>query len=229
MTPAIGVALLGAGIGLGYAAITGQSPIEEARKALTTGSADGRPTETKGFGDTVIGRAFGSIGSALGRVTDVVTGGSTSSAAGTYSAPASAGGAWPKEPASLASIGQGSHRLDPRAAAAFAAWEKGYGRKIPVTDSFRSYAQQEAAYQRDPKRFASPDGSAHVEGRAVDVNLGALGLNPGGSPSDWLKAPGYAALVNAAKAAGWCNYQIARGSTNGRTAEPWHFSFGVCK
>lgn len=226
MIPAIGVALIGAGVGLTYAAVTGQSPIGELRAALTTGTLNGRPAERKGFGSTIIEQTR----ALFDRATAGAGSGSTSSSSGTGSGSANAGGAdWPADPANLVSIGQGSHRLAAPAAVAFAAWQKIYGRTIPVSDSYRSYAVQEAAHNRDPNRFASPDGSAHVEGRAVDVDLGRLGLNPGGTPAEWLKSPGYAALYNAAKAAGWCNYQVNRGSTNGRTAEPWHFAFGVCK
>lgn len=218
----VAVALIGAGAGLGYAAITGQSPLGELRKALTTGRLDGPPADRKPFGGGVVGLAMASVSATINRAFDAPTvGGGSASPGGAGAAPTAAtssGGAWPNDPTNLVSIGQGSHRLAAPAAAAFHQWEAVYGRKIPVTDSYRSYAQQDAAHDRDPQRFASPDGSAHVEARAVDVNLPALGI--GSTMSD----AGYKKLFDAAKAAGWCGYH------NGVAGkETWHFSYAVCK
>lgn len=198
-----GVIALGVGAGLVYAAITGQSPIEELRKALTTGALDGAPADSSIRVDPAFDTSAGGIPS-------------------------------PVDPASISAtlvpIGQGGHRLAAPAAAAFKQAERLYGRTITVTDSYRSAAVQAAGRRSDPSRFATAENSAHVQGLAVDVNLSALGLNPMGSnPSSWLANAGYLKLYRAMQLAGWCNYQVTNNTTNGRTPEPWHFSFGGCR
>jgi hypothetical protein len=121
-------------------------------------------------------------------------------------------------------------QLEATAAAAFAAWERAFGAQIPLTGAARSRADQEAGYAADPDRFAAPGTSAHEEGRAVDVNLGTLGITVyGRQPAAWLTNAKYLALVKAAAATGWCNYQIKNNSPGDKDAEPWHFSYGVCK
>lgn len=149
-----------------------------------------------------------------------------SSATSTDTTPAYQGAPFSGEPdvtaPGLVSIGQGSHRLVKAAAAGFAAWQAAFGRTIPITDSYRSYAQQAAGYAQDPVRFAAPGKSWHVKGLAVDVNLQAVGANANGNASQ--KAT-WQALYNAAVATGWCN---PRGPYKGDHAEPWHFSFGGC-
>ena len=42
-TSTLGIVAVGIGGGLVYAAVTGQSPLDELRKALTSGELDGRP------------------------------------------------------------------------------------------------------------------------------------------------------------------------------------------
>lgn len=191
------------GVGLVYAAITNQNPVSEVRAALSTGDTSGRtPIDAS------------------------VTGG-----AGSAGPPAATTGSTAVgDPSNLVSIGQGSHRLEARAAVAFAHWQRLFGRQISITDSFRSVAQQTAAYDSDPTRFARPGNSAHGEGRAVDVNLRAIGANPqGANPANWVNDPVFRLLVSTAAIAGWCNYQVRNNSTGGRTSEPWHFSYGACK
>ena len=124
-----------------------------------------------------------------------------SSASSTLTAPNSAG------VPQLVPIGPGSHRLSPAAAAALKKAEQLYGRTINVTDSYRSYAQQLAGWQRDPKRFAHPDKSRHVRGEAIDVHTGMHNVRD-------------PALLNALRTAGWC--QARSGD------EPWHFSINGC-
>lgn len=217
ITEPLGIVIAAAGAGLVYAAVTGQNPVAELRAALSTGQLDGRPP-ARPFGQQFIDPLTRVVREAAGR-------------AGVEPPPGSDadGTSWPDDPANLVSIGQGGHRLAAPAARAFQAWQAAYGRTIPVTDSYRSVAQQQRDYERDPSRFGRPGNSAHGEGRAVDVNLPALGLNPRGEPSEWLADAGYRALVEAASATGWCNYQVRARSANGRTREPWHFSYGVCK
>ena len=203
-TSTLGIVAVGIGGGLVYAAVTGQSPLDELRKALTSGELDGRPesaaiavaaTPAAVFVDGVSSPSAGSIGTA----------------------------------ANLVPIGQGSHRLDAAAAAAFAQAQRLYGRSIPITDSYRSPEVQAAGAASDPSRFATANTSAHVEGRAIDINLPALGLSVGADPSTWTKNAAYKKLYAALSLAGWCNYQINNGTANGRTPEPWHYSWGTCK
>lgn len=118
----------------------------------------------------------------------------------------------PDGPRMLVPIGQGSHRLAPGAAAGFQAWQRAFGRSIPVTDSYRPYAEQARQHAANPGRFAPADKSAHVDGTAVDVNLPALGSN--GSDAT------YARLKRAGEATGWC--------FAGRSG-PMHASHGGCR
>lgn len=195
-TTTAGILAVTVGGGLVWAALTGRSPLDELRAALTTG----RPS-----GST--GRRL-DVDQAAGIGAVVEAGATVGQLAG--EAAAAAG--------ELVPIGQGSHRLTGAAAAAFKRWEAAYGRTIPVTDSYRSYAQQAAGHRADPDRFAAPTSSAHVTGQAVDVNLRALGILQGrrGESS-------YDRLYNAAVATGWCSY------TKGLSGDTWHFSYGVCK
>lgn len=226
MSEPVGVLLVAAGAGLVYAAITNQNPLTEARKALSTGSTDGRPEpDADGFGFFARLRARVAAG-----VTDAAEQ-AQQNAGSSAPTPAIAGnGSWPDDPSNLVAIGQGGLKLAEPAAQAFAAWQAAYGQRIPVTDAYRTSSQQNAAGgPNGNNRFASATGSAHVEGRAVDVNLRALGIVVGANPSTWMQNPAFAKLAQTASAAGWCNYQLQRGSTNGKIPEPWHFSYEVCK
>ena len=208
VTTPIGVLALGGGAVMLWAAFTGQNPLAELRDALSTGRVEPgggpRPIEVDDLTRAV------------------------------YTVPGSDGSPTTTGPPSGASsaqrvpIGQGSHTLNPAAARAFRQAEQNYGRSIPITDSSRDYATQAANRQRNPSRFGPADGNAHVEGRAVDVNLPALGLNPQGEPDQWARDPGYRKLLDAMTSAGWCNYQVKNGTANGRTREPWHFAVGRC-
>lgn len=128
---------------------------------------------------------------------------------------AGGGDAGPNDPAGprmLVPIGQGSHRLAPAAAAGFRAWQAAYGFPIPVTDSYRPYAEQARQHARNPDRFAHPDKSAHVDGTAVDVNLQYLGISGPGAALDRLHAAG--------TATGW--------HFKGRSG-PMHASYGAAR
>jgi hypothetical protein len=173
------------GVGLLVAALRNTSPLEQLRAALTGTTATASP----------LSRAASSIYAAA-------------SGSPVSSTPGSIG----TVPALVAIAGHGTHRLAPEAAAGFAKWEAAYGQSIPITDSYRSYAQQAAAYASDPVRFAPPDKSWHPKGKAVDVNLPALNIRTGTEAS-------YQRLVSTAQATGWCK-------SNPR--EAWHFSFGGC-
>ena len=140
------------------------------------------------------------------------------------------GGDWPDDPSNLVSIGQGSHKLAAPAAASFSRVEQAFGRQITITGGYRSVAIQRANYEKDPSRFAAPGDSAHGEGRAVDVNLGAVGVgNQASDPKLWDRDATWKRLNTAFMAEGWCNFQYKNGTTKGRTSEPWHWSYQVCK
>lgn len=192
-----------AGVGLVVAAVANRNPIDVVREAISGTPGSVRPLHVPGLG--------AASGPAVARTTD-------------------AGGEWPADPANLVKIGQGGHRLEPRAAQAFKVWQSSFGQAIPITDSYRSTADQARNYARNPERFGAPGKSAHNEGRAVDVNLQALGITGlGSSPATWLLHPIYARLFQTAERAGWCNYQVKNGTSGDKIAEPWHFSYGVCK
>lgn len=207
-TTPLGVLALGGGVALLWSAATGDSPLAELRKALASGKVDG---------GEVSGIKLAPSGYLGDPMAPAGPGGSASARHG--------GGAANTE---RVRIGQGGHKLNPQAATAFRQAEQNYGRSIPITDSSRDYATQAANRKRDPDRFGPPDGNAHVEGRAVDVNLQALGIYPKGEPSDWMNDAGYRRLVRAMTSAGWCNYQLKNGTANGRTREPWHWAYGRC-
>lgn len=204
----IGILAVGGGFVLVWSAVTGDGPLAELRKALTSGQVDGgKPTPIRAAAS---GAGLTSTGSGV----------DTSTLGGILAASTSSRERVP--------IGQGSHKLAPGAVTAFRQAEQNYGRTIPITDSSRSFEHQRAQRAKDPSRFGPPEGNAHVEGRAVDVNLQALGVYPQGEPTEWMSNAGYAKLANAMMAAGWCNYQLKNGTANGRDREPWHFSIGRC-
>lgn len=139
-------------------------------------------------------------------------------------------GTYPSDPSNLVKIGQGNHRLIPSAAASFMRVQAKAGIPIPITDSYRSTASQAASYRSNPYRFAKPGGSAHGEGRAVDVDLKRCGVgNQSPDPTKWDQDPVWKRLNEAFMDEGWCNYQYRNQSTKGKTSEPWHWSYKVCK
>ncbi len=194
---------LGVGGGLIYAAFTGQSPLNELRKALETGKLDGPPEGGRSIA-TVAPTPIGEPGATYN--------------IGTVPKPDPAAGSTATGPLNLVPIGQGSHRLAAPAAAAFAAWERAYGAKIIVTDSYRSQQQQAAGNAADPGRFASASGSAHPMGLAVDVNLP---ITTGGQSRKGQAR--YDRLAAAGASTGWRSY------TGGVSGDTWHFSYGVVK
>jgi hypothetical protein len=77
------------------------------------------------------------------------------------------------------------------------------GRPIPLSGSWRSCAYQRELYESDRNRYASPDGTMHTRGLAVDVSTGA---------------PNQDKIRRALKNEGW---------HQARSDEPWHYSFSV--
>jgi hypothetical protein len=81
---------------------------------------------------------------------------------------------------------------------------KGKTRHILITGvGFRSYRLQADLYAQEPGRFADPDGSLHVEGLAVDVDMNQ-------------SATRRVAIKKAL---------LAEGFHYGVDGEPWHASF----
>lgn len=155
---------------------------------------------------------------------------SASSSAGSGSG-GSTRSSWPSNPTNLVKlVGQkGNHRLVREAADSFLRVQEKFGQIIPISDSYRPASSQAAGYARNPNRFAKPGTSAHGEGRAVDVDLTAIGAYPKGEPSHWLEDERYRAMAEAFMDEGWCNYQIKNGTAKGRLREPWHWAYQVCK
>jgi D-alanyl-D-alanine dipeptidase len=84
------------------------------------------------------------------------------------------------------------------------------GAPIQVTDSYRSHAQQAAAYARKPGLAAPPGSSYHERGLAIDVDGDAYG----GYGSEAFRR-----VAETLEALGWHRFDPAR--------EPWHFSYRV--
>lgn len=74
---------------------------------------------------------------------------------------------------------------------------------IPVTGSWRSFDLQASLYRSDPKRYASPYTSGHVQGIAIDVNT---------------LSPHFMLILQILDALGW---------KQARADEPWHHTWGV--
>jgi len=84
------------------------------------------------------------------------------------------------------------------------------GAPIRVTDSYRSHAQQAAAYANKPGLAAPPGSSYHERGLAIDVDGDAYG----GYGSEAFRR-----VAETLEALGWHRFDPAR--------EPWHFSYRV--
>lgn len=184
MIPLAWLAVFGGGF-LVWSALNNRNPVEQFRLALTTGSAAGaRPITFSGVG----------VGGGVGSGPDIGTVGPTTEA-------------------TLVSIGYGSHRLAPNAAAAYKAATIKYGKPIPVTDSFRTRAQQEECYRNKPDLCAPPGKSDHERGLAIDVDSSKLNLDD-------------PALVSALESTGWVrNGKRIRTGNGGYRPEPWHWAF----
>jgi hypothetical protein len=101
-------------------------------------------------------------------------------------------------------------KLQAAAMRSFKAAERRYGertgrkwRAIPLTGSWRSCAFQAECYRRDPNRYASPNGTLHTRGLAIDVSTAA---------------PNQTLMRAALKAEGW---------HQARPDEPWHYSYFI--
>ena len=112
--------------------------------------------------------------------------------------------------AELFSIG-GGHRLRRDAASAWNRMVQETGRKVGITDSYRSYAAQVDVKRRKPTLAAKPGTSNHGWGTALDLNVGGFGSET----YRWLSA-------NAPKY-GWVHPNWAQ--QGGSKPEPWHWEY----
>lgn len=114
----------------------------------------------------------------------------------------------------LTKIGQGNHRLESQAAAAWmrmVADAKRQGVNLTLTDSYRSFDQQVAVRKKKGHLVATatPGSSVHGWGRAVDANV----KDP--KVLKWLHANG--------PKYGWVNPAWAK--KGGKNYEPWHLEW----
>lgn len=217
---AIGLGLFGVAYVLGWSALTGGSVIDELRAVLTGEPSDARARYREArdrrqaesaalTGGQLVGAGLGRAGGDFAPVDDAGEAGAADGepgglgrAGGDFDTSAPAAGVEPQ----LVSIGQGGHRLQPAAAAALARAEARVGRKIKVTDSYRSYAQQADCYRRKPGVCAAPGKSWHERGLAIDI----IEMNADD-------------IAQALAGTGW--YQ-ATWSTAAGVKEIWHWSYG---
>lgn len=96
-------------------------------------------------------------------------------------------------------------QLDVQAVASFMKVQAEYGKPIPLTGGYRSYADQAKGYQQDPSRFAAPGKSLHEVGLAIDINTDKTNV---GDPK----------LVDVMSKAGW--FRVGKSGD-------MHWSFGV--
>ena len=101
-------------------------------------------------------------------------------------------------------------KLQGPALRAFKAAEVRYGKRtgrkwraIPLTGSWRSCVYQASLYAKDRRRYASPDGTLHTRGLAIDVST---------------SAPNQSLMRAALKAEGW---------VQARSDEMWHYSYFI--
>lgn len=180
------------------AAIRNQGPL-----SLITGSLTGNPNPT-----TI------NSGVGAGATSDLVSGGSTTVAAG--SSRAAGIKAKTIAPIYVSLKNHPNLVMDKDAAASLTTVEQMFGHIIPLSGASRSYAEQAANYALHPERFAPPGKSLHEVGLALDVGPTVTGgyNNP--------------ALVGAFTAAGWFRAgKSGNWEGHGTEPEPWHWSYGV--
>jgi cell wall-associated NlpC family hydrolase len=118
----------------------------------------------------------------------------------------------------LCALGSGRHALRCDAAAGYLAMGRAYaaafGTPLCITDSYRSMAAQQSAFERKPALAAVPGTSNHGWALAVDL---CGGINVAGTPQwTWMTAN--------AGAFGFVQPDWAR--PGGEKPEPWHWEFG---
>ena len=121
-------------------------------------------------------------------------------------------------PATLCPLAAGGgHRLRTDAARAFdrlsAAYAASVGKRLCITDSYRSYAAQVDVFKRKPRLAATPGRSQHGWGLAVDLCGGVQVF--GSAAHEWMRA-------NAGQF-GWTHPRWAQ--QGGSKPEPWHWEY----
>lgn len=206
MTP-VGLIVGGLGLVIAWSAVTGENIIDTLRTTFTTPASQRTPkpakpidTRTTDYVPNPDGTGGGmSPGSSDG-------GGGGSPGARVVGDTGTASGSNPcaalPVPTTLVPISTSGHRLEPGAAAGLATAEKSAGMTIRVTDSFRTFAQQDACHRAKPNLCTAPGNSCHEKGRAIDV-------------VDMKNQR----IIDALTAAGWVRYAPDK--------EPWHWSYQV--
>jgi hypothetical protein len=189
-----------------YAAIADKNPVSALTSVLTSDPGKVKPIA----GYSITGAPAGH--DPASGATIAGANGATSGGGGSFAPVSTASSAEQQAAAQIAATTgppylvtiAGGHKLAPIAAAGYERASAKYGRPIPITGAYRSYAVQSSAYATDPDRFAPPDRSLHPKGLAIDVNS-ANQSEP--------------ALVAALSSSGWAQTALPK--------EPWHWSFGV--
>ncbi|MGZ6865499.1 MAG: NlpC/P60 family protein [Blastococcus sp.] len=138
-----------------------------------------------------------------------------------HGVPTAAWGGWANGQipgSALCSLGVGGHMLRCDAAAAYrrlsAAYQSAFGAPLCITDSYRSYGAQVAAFLEKPALAAVPGTSNHGWALAVDL---CGGINVAGTPqSNWMAA-------NAGRF-GFVHPEWAQ--PGAEKPEPWHWEYG---
>jgi hypothetical protein len=94
-----------------------------------------------------------------------------------------------------------------------AAYEKHFGRRICLTDGYRTLAEQRAVRRAKPRLAARPGTSEHGWGLAVDLACGVQSF----------RSPQHAWMVQNAETYGWYLPKWAR--RGGAKPEPWHWEY----
>ena len=178
-----------AGAYLVAAAITNQNPLDGIRKALTGGGQVAAITTPLPAGSSPV---FG-----------IGAGGQVSAAAAQQAAPYATGTSAPQ----LVTIG-GGFKLAPPAANAYRAASMAFGAPLPITDAYRTPAQQAACHAAKPGVCAPEGSSLHERGLAIDLDTSRL------PTPDAAQKANQALTIN-----GWVQFSPA--------GEPWHYSYGV--
>lgn len=217
------------GAGLIVAAVRGLNPLEEFRAAMTGTTPARRSTRSTG--------STGSTGSSAATALDTPSGpiqvgdGSSGPYTGTASNVPVASMDKNGHPVPVLVSVYGRHKLAPVAAVAFEAWKAAYGGELILTGAWRPIpASGTRATSRSADASIVPSIYAgHTSGEAVDLSLGAMGVDPYKDRGDPRREK-WETLFAAATATGWQNWTLTsagRPRTDlpaGQKVEFWHFS-----
>jgi LAS superfamily LD-carboxypeptidase LdcB len=100
--------------------------------------------------------------------------------------------------------------MDYEAVASFMRVQIAYGKPIILDNTYRTFAQQQAGYEKNPGVFGKPGTSLHERGLALDIKTTNPNLND-------------SKLVDAFTKEGW----VRRGKVINGKPEPWHWTYKV--